>query len=111
MQEPEIDYSFIVDLIETGQIDDMVDLLIDAGIARRDFLRDMKSAANRAVMSTGDKVRIVGSIRPKYLIGVIGTVSGKPATRRGDIMVEFPYRVGRFHGTIGVPASCLELVS
>jgi hypothetical protein len=110
MQEPKMDYTFIVDLIEGGELDDMVDLLIDAAIARRNFLKDMKAAANRAVMSTGDKVRIGGSISPKYLIGVVGTVSCKPATRRGDIMVEFPYRVGRFYGTVGVPASCLELV-
>jgi hypothetical protein len=107
----DIDYSFIIDLIETGQIDGMVDLLIDAAVSRRNFLKDMKAAANRATMSTGDRVRIGGSISPKYLIGVIGTVSPKPATRRGDIMVTLPYSVGRFHGTIGVPASCLELAS
>jgi hypothetical protein len=110
MSENEIDYSFIIDLIETGQIDDMVDLLIDAGVARRNFLKEMRSAENRATMSTGDKVRICGSISPKYLLGTVGTVSGKPATRRGDIMVELPYPVGRFRGTVGVPASCLEMV-
>jgi hypothetical protein len=96
--------------LDTGIYDEMLDDIADIIQARREYVRGKKVQVNKSMMSTGDRVRICGNIRPKYLLGTECVVSGKPANRRGDIMVELPYTVGRFWGTIGVPANCLELV-
>ena len=106
----EMDYTFIIDLIDAGRMDDIVDELIDAAVARRKFKNEMKGAVNRISMPVGTRVQLAGDLRPKYLLGVPGTVSSRPSKRRGDIMVELDYRVGRFSKIIGVPASCLELI-
>jgi hypothetical protein len=108
------DYSFIADLIEAGECDDVIDLLRDAVNARTNFLRDMKGAVNKATFVPGTKVRLV-NIRPKYLHGITGVVSSQTPSRSGDLMVEVDpscYRkLGhRFGHVLGVPASSLELV-
>jgi hypothetical protein len=110
----DLDYSFIVDLIETGQVDDMVGLIYDAAVARKEFLKEMRGAMNRATMAPGTKVRLI-NIRPKYLHGITGTVSAATPSRRGDIMVDIDpschHRLGyRYNKLLGVPASSLEEV-
>jgi hypothetical protein len=113
MSEP-TDYTFIIDLIDGGEMDNMIDLLRDAVSARTNFLRDMKGAINKATFLPGTKVRIV-NIRPKYLHGITGVVSSQTPSRSGDLMVEIDpgcyHKLGhRFGRVLGVPASSLELV-
>jgi hypothetical protein len=98
--------------IEAGIWDDGLDALIEAAVARRKFVQDIKGAANKIDFTVGTRVRICGNISPKYLVGLTGTVSIQIPSRRGDLMVTLDYSRGRFYrgSTIGIPASCLERV-
>jgi hypothetical protein len=113
MSEP-TDYTFIADLIDGGECDDVLDLILDTAVARRTFLREVRGAVNKATFVPGTKVRIV-NIRPKYLHGITGVVSSQTPSRSGDLMVEVDpscySKLGyRFGHVLGVPASSLELV-
>lgn len=109
-----MDYDFIIDLIDGGELDDKLDILIDAAVTRRNYLRDMRGAMNKATLSTGTRVRLV-NIRPKYMIGIQGTISNKSPQRRGDMMVDidpmYRSRIGhRYSMCLSIPASSLEEV-
>lgn len=115
MASEEMDYTFIIDLIETGHLDGIIDILVDAGVDRRKFLQEMRGATNRALMMPGTKVRVF-NIRPKYLAGIQGTVSAATASRRGDIMVDidplYYHRLGHRYGKqLSIPASSLEEIA
>jgi hypothetical protein len=101
----------IFDDIESGIWDEGLDAIIEAAVARRSFLRDMKGANNKINFVPGTHVRVV-NIRPKYLTGITGTVSFKTADRRGDLMVDVDprcyHRLGRYSRTLSIPASSLE---
>lgn len=45
------------------------------------------------ILSVGDRVRIRGNIRPKYMVGIVGTVVKVNQTR---VLVEFGPEAGRF---------------
>jgi hypothetical protein len=113
MSESKMDYSFIADLIAAGETDDIIALLIDTAVARRNYLRDVKGAVNKVRFVPGTKVRLV-NISPKYMHGVTGVVGTQTPKRRGDLMVEIDpscyHRLGRFGHVLGVPASSLEEV-
>jgi hypothetical protein len=113
MAEP-IDYGFIVDLIDAGECDDIMELLTDAVSARRQYLKDMRGAMNKATFVPGTHVRLV-NISPRYLIGITGVVVAQTPKRPGDLMVEiddlYYSRIRhRFGKVLGCPASSLELV-
>jgi len=104
----------IFDDINNGYWDDGLEAIIEMAIARRNFLRQVQGAKNKATFGTGTPVRVI-NIRPKYLHGITGKVSPKTASRPGDLMVDIDpqhwYRLGeRFGKCLGVPASSLELV-
>jgi hypothetical protein len=105
----------IFDEIEAGIWDDGLEAIIEAAVARRKFVRDMKGANNQIEFKHGEHVRIV-DIRPKYLNGITGTINkGRMPSRRGDLMVDidahcYPRISHRFSRTVGVPASSLERV-
>lgn len=102
----------IIEMISSGMLDDELDGMAQAIRVRKRFLQDIKGATNKAAFKPGTPVRIVGNIKPKYLIGIKGKVSTRPANRPGDLMVDVDpayYRyLRRYSRTIGVPASCLE---
>lgn len=100
--------------IEAGIWDDGIDAIIEACVARRKFVRDMKGAENQMQFQHGDHVRIA-NISPRYMIGVTGRINKqRTPNRRGDIMVDiddhrYYGRVSsRFSQTISIPASSLE---
>jgi hypothetical protein len=100
--------------IETGIWDEGLDAIIEAAVARRNFLRDIKGANNKVNFRHGQRVRIV-DIRPKYLTGIEGLVNkDKMPSKRGDLMVDIDprhyHRLGRYGKTLSIPASSLELV-
>ena len=104
----------IFDDINNGYWDDGLDAIIEMAVARRNFLRDSKGAKNQVELKHGDAVRLV-NIRPKYLVGIEGTIDKtKMPNRRDCIVVQVAqkhyYRLGRFSGTVHVPASSLERV-
>jgi hypothetical protein len=114
MSEEQMDYSFIIDLIDGGELDSMMDLLGDSVRARRDYLRELRGAINKATFMPGTKVRLI-NIWPKYLHGITGVVSSQTPSRRGDLMVDVDpscyHRLGyRYDKVLGVPASSLEEV-
>jgi hypothetical protein len=99
--------------IESGIWDEGIDAIIEAAVARRNFLRDIKGANNKINFVPGTNVRVI-NIRPKYLTGITGFVSARQADRRGDLMIEVDQhhwpRLGRYSRTLSVPASSLEEV-
>ena len=105
----------IFDDINNGFWDgDGLDAIIEAAVARRTYLRDLRGAVNQRDYQHGDSVRIV-NIRPKYMTGVTGKVNkNRMPIRNGDIMVDIDqnclHRIGRRSSTLSIPASSLELV-
>jgi len=59
-------------------------------------------------IDVGDKVRITGGIKPKYLIGLVGNVVDKESK---CARVDFGRPVGKFRSIIGIPYSALEKVN
>lgn len=105
----------IFDRIARGEFDDQLGQMFDALRSRRKFAGQQKAAANKASMNPGDAVVVTEGISPKYLIGVRGTVSPRPARRAGDVQVDIDeaYRelTRKFGVSVGVPANCLRKVS
>lgn len=102
----------IFDQIAAGTYDDQISAIFDALRERRKFVSAQAGVRNKAAMTPGTPVVIHSGIQPKYLLGVTGKVSARPARRAGDIMVEVDedhrHVTGRFGGQfIGVPAACL----
>src|SRR5579872_779022 len=102
----------VVQHIADGEYDKELDSLIRVALDRRRYLQSVIATVNQSEFVPGTRVRLV-DIRPKYLIGLTGTVSQLPSTRRGDLMVEFDdqsyrYVQHRFQRTVGIPASSLR---
>lgn len=105
----------VAQAIGSGALDNELDAVISAAVARKRYLQTRKAVANQLELTPGTKVRITSGIKPKYLIGLSGTVSDHPAKRGGDLMFEFdsdsyPFARHRFGRVVGVPASLLERV-
>ena len=62
-----MDYGFLLDLFETDELDNILDAIIEAAVARRNYLQDVQGAQNKATMVPGTRVRICGTIKPKPL--------------------------------------------
>ena len=105
----------IFDDIEAGYWDDGLEALAETVRARIEYLRKQRGARNQMEFRHGTTVRMI-NIRPKYLVGVRGTVNkDRMPNRTGDIMVDIDPRdyvriSHRFSRTVGVPASSLEEV-
>lgn len=99
----------ILNQIRSGDFDSSLDTIIRTAVARRRYLQDVKGAQNQQEFVAGTRVRIISGIRPKYLIGLTGTVADDHASRSGDLMVEFDSGqfTGRFGHRVSIPASCL----
>jgi hypothetical protein len=107
------DVGGIFNELDAGFWDEGLEALLDAVVARRNYLRDQKGASNKLEFISGTEVRLV-NIKPKYLHGITGVVTDQIAARRGDLMVfidqRYWHRLGRFGTTLSVPASSLEKV-
>lgn len=105
----------IFDRIAHGEFDDQLEQMFEALRSRRKFAGQQRAARNKASMNPGDAVVVTEGISPKYLIGVTGTVSTRPARRAGDVQVDvdaaYHDLTRKFGVSVGVPASCLAKVS
>jgi hypothetical protein len=96
-------------IILAGKVDGKLDTLLDILISRKKKLIDEKAHRNMLELNVGDKVVVVGSIKPRYLLGKVGTITRFDHTKRSPILVSFGRPLGKFtSGTVFMPASCLE---
>lgn len=93
----------ILDTILGGSFDNELDTITSAIKQRKTIL------ANRLISSLdeGDRVKFNNTTRPRYLVGVEGTVkkiNGK------SVSIDLDMAHGRFFKNIRVPSSLVELV-
>ena len=69
--------------------------------------RSIRSQIAGASFKPGDKVRIAGDIRPKYLIGLEGTIDHK---RGKGFVLEGLGPVAQQYQRAAFPADCLEAI-
>lgn len=101
--------------IANGDFDSNLTTLISTAVERKRYLQKQKGAENQLALKPGMRVRILPGIKPKYLIGLTGTISSLHSTRNGDLMFEFddasyPYVAHRFQRTVGIPAALLTRI-
>lgn len=99
----------VYDAISTGEVDDHIDEIFDALHARRKAV-----AAQRALsFKNGDRVRLV-NIKPKYLAGLEGVITGK-VNSRFVVQLDDPASAGRYvrdgGDTLDAQAAILEPVN
>lgn len=90
-----------------------LDILFGALRERENYLRSVRERESLAALTNGDRVRVTDGIRPKYLVGSTGTVTGRKNDR---LVVEFDegtsFQVtNRFGKSSAFPAGCLEKVA
>jgi hypothetical protein len=96
-------YGEVILALNAGELDDVLDVLSQA-------VRERKRIAGMVTLATvkpGDKIELAG-LRPSYLNGLTGTVTG---TRNTRILVTLdqPGLAGKYanRGTLAVPAACI----
>lgn len=79
------------------------------------LLRKLDEAIGLLHFELGTPIRLTDGIRPKYLIGLVGTVTRdlRPREQRVQVRLETPELAGRYetparHGTLCVPAELVE---
>ena len=105
----------VIAAIVRGELDNDIETVLDAVIARKKAASKLRAAQAKATLSVGDRVRLTG-ISPKALDGATATVCDvfSRGSRIGvEIDKEFAGVAGRFSGMIRmgipvqVPASCV----
>lgn len=97
-----------------GSLDQYIPELVGAINNRQRAIRDQKTRKALFTLSEpGTKVRITGTIKPKYMIGLEGTVVPRPKAfagpvRAGTIYVDMGVPIRRYGRILGIPAGCLE---
>lgn len=96
-------YTETLAAIVNGELDDKLSALNEQIRDRHLAIRRMRSRTARATLKVGDRIRIVDTVRPKYLAGSTGRVTGVsgPTT----FLIQLDNGPGRFGGTIKVQAS------
>ena len=92
--------------IARGRYDDHLAQIVEMVRLRRETIASVMISGLRP----GQRVRIIGGIRPAYLVGVVGTVDrteGKTVHVRFDVPAR---RYGRNGRSVGIPASCVEVL-
>lgn len=95
--------------IARGNLDDDLDRIAREVYDRRKIVAGMRARATVRALRVGDKVRLVRNIKPRYLVGLTGTVKGKLQTKI-DIVIDEGQDTGRFGRTLRTPASCVEKI-
>lgn len=96
----------LVGIIAAGHLDQHLPLLTRVIAARHRQLREAASVRSLAAFGPGDRVRIGAGVRPLYLQGETGTVTGWSGRR---VVVSLDNPTGRFaYGEVRVPALGLE---
>jgi hypothetical protein len=100
----------IIQAIAAGEADGQLEAVFQAYRARHRYLRQTAAITNQAELTAGTRVLISGSIKPKYLAGVRGTVApSDPMAKAGSILVDIDadQYTGRYPKHLRVPANCL----
>jgi ribosomal protein L21E len=96
----------LLGLVASGGLDDHLSLLTTAIAQRRRHLAKAASIHALASVKVGDRVRINRSVRPLYLQGATGTVTGWSGQ---SVVVQLDVPVGRFTtGEVRCPPLGLE---
>jgi hypothetical protein len=91
--------------LERGDLDGQLEELTAKVIARTKEARVTKRAEVTASLKKGDRVRIVGKLRPAWIVGTEGKV-GEKSIAKVEVIFDKPQpRYGR---SVKVPANCLE---
>lgn len=98
----------ILDALRAGDLDNDLDLLSDAIRTRRKGVGSVVAANALVDIAVGSTVRLKG-LSPKYVNGLTAKVTGKGRSRF-EVVLDNPPAGGRFHGTVRVPANCVEVV-
>ena len=103
--------------LSTGKYDQQLDALSNAVYARKKELGSIVAAENMASLLPGDRVRIVGAIKPKYLQGQRAEVldindlpDGVRLPPAGSILIDFGRPMRRYGRYCSVPAQLLKRV-
>lgn len=97
-----------------GSIDDALDLrTIERASARRRFLLNPNPENGRPSPAlddfvAGDRVRVRGNVRPKYLQGATATVT---RVNRSRVVIDFDTPQGRFHRNVTCPPAMLQVLT
>jgi hypothetical protein len=107
-------------LINNGRLDNYLDAVTDAIIRRRKYLRDKKALTLIAEARPGDRVEVVGTIKPRYMLGERGVIVEAPPGRMPKRFFQWveldrvpnSNRQGgrRWSRTVLMPASCLRII-
>ena len=87
-----------------GEVDTELDEITDAIQGRKEMLNNAKART----LNVGDRIRFNNSVRPRYLAGSEGVVTG---WKRTKIQIRPDDALGRFHGgDINCPVSILDKI-
>lgn len=112
----------VADMILDGHYDEDMDIISDALRSRREHVRAVQMAKTAATLRAGDTVQVVGRIKPRYLIGLRGTVERVDAKRAYIMWLDSDRFMAKRYGgrtldnmgpqrtAIGVPLSCVEKI-
>lgn len=95
----------ILNAIAHGEVDDDLDRIYRELVDRRKIVKTRQATALVRALRVGDRVEVIGGIKPRYIVGAQGTVRGKLQTK---IEVELDEAVGRFGKRVRIPATCLR---
>jgi len=95
--------------IRHGEFDDSLEAILDAVTERRKATRSVRVAQAFSGLSVGDTVRFNDKTRPKYLVGVEGTITRK---RQSKVEVTIGADAGKFRAgsPIVVPVELIDAV-
>jgi hypothetical protein len=82
-------HSDVIRLILSGEMDGGLDQIVAAVRLRRESMAAVRGAS----IAVGNRVRVTGNVRPKYLAGATGVVDSKDGQR---IRVRLDRRYGKF---------------
>ena len=97
----------LVGFIATGALDEHLGVISRAVDERRRHLMRRESIRAMGSVDVGDRVRLGPDIRPMYLRGRTGTVTGWTG-RNVVVLLDVP--VGRYGGEVRCPPLALEVV-
>lgn len=102
MMNHETYFQNIVVPILNGQCDEFLKGIIDTAQLRQSQLKPKIYE-----FSVGQRVKFSNTVRPKYLVGAMGTVS---KVNRTKVVVDLDERHERFYRNISTPLAMVEMV-
>ena len=104
----------LLDQIEQLDTDEQLDLVVASLQVARRRIVEAQTKATRGTLARGDRVRLVGRLSPKYLLGLEGVVAARPTDKRVRVKLDHPsfaQRYAREDGTLDAPLMCVEKIA